>query len=110
MTAFATYEELSRFIGEDIPPPPSDRMTQFLDYASAIVRAYIRQEPAGQDEIDLVKAVTLQIAARAFTHNKGSEFEQFGGAASEASGFAPEFLTYRHELAALRNLAHSGVG
>lgn len=109
MTALASSEELREFLGgEDITGPRAEKL---LDYASAVVRAYLRDEPnLSEQDRDLVKGVVLQVAGRAFTMNKGSQFEEFGGAVSEASGFAPEMVLYRHELRALINLTHVGIG
>lgn len=52
---------------------------------------------ADSPEMAAIKAVCLEMAARAFTLNKRSEFEEYGGTASEASGWAPEVIVLRHE-------------
>lgn len=62
------------------------------------------------DTFEEIKALTLQIAARAFTLNKASEFDEFSRTVSESAGFAPDLIVWPAEKQLLDDLGKVGVG
>jgi hypothetical protein len=84
-----------------------DTLWTFTDHVQV---TYDHGFASDSEEMEMVKAICLQVAARAISMNKRSEFEQYGGSASEASGFAPEAILYKPERDLLDSLGKMVVG
>lgn len=79
-------------------------------WADHVQITYDHGWPAGSEELTAVKTICLEAAARAISMNKRPEFDQVGGGASEASGFAPEAILYKTERDLLDGLGSVAVG